>query len=179
LVLKGGVTTGADYLKDVDWSKTKAFALGLSGIYLNVKGRERQGIVEEKEIAALKAQISQGLEALRDPQDGTVCVSKMYDTAKEYKGLYASEAPDLIVGYAPGYRVSWDSVTGIVEPEVFSDNVKAWSGDHHIDPALVPGVLFSNLPLKAQTPHIADLAPTVLDVFGVAKPAYMEGKVII
>lgn len=179
LVLKGGVTTGADYLKDVDWSKTKAFALGLSGIYINRKGREREGIVEESEIASLKSQICKGLEALRDPQDASVCVSKMYDTTKEYKGLYACEAPDLIVGYAPGYRVSWDSVTGIVEPEVFSDNLKAWSGDHHIDPALVPGVLFTNVPLKAQNPHIADLAPSVLDVFGVAKPAYMEGKHIL
>jgi predicted AlkP superfamily phosphohydrolase/phosphomutase len=179
LVLKDGKKVGADYLKDVDWSKTKAFAIGLSGLYLNRKGREKQGIVEAKDAENLRLEISQKLEALCDPQDGSAAVSRVYDTAKHYKGLYAREAPDLVVGYNPGYRVSWESVTGAVEAEVFSDNVKAWSGDHHVDPVKVPGVLFSSSPLTVTDPHIVDIAPTVLKLFKVKVPSYMEGQTIL
>lgn len=178
LALKDGKTSGRDYLQDVDWTRTKAFAIGLSGIYLNLAGRESTGIVQPSEAAQLKRDIISRLELLTDPQDGTRCVSKVYDTAKEYRGLYADEAPDLIVGCMPGYRCSWDSVTGTVEPEVFSDNLKAWSGDHHVDPALVPGILFMNRPIRAEAPHIADIAPTVLDIFAIKAPRYMEGRVI-
>ncbi len=179
LVLKEGKTVGADYLKDVDWSKTRAFALGLSGLYVNRKGREKQGIVEQKDIEGLKTDICSKLEALKDPQDGALAVSKVYDTAKQYKGLYAREAPDLVVGYNPGYRVSWESVTGAVEAEIFSDNLKAWSGDHHVDPVKVPGVLFSSAPLENAEPHIVDIAPTVLKNFKVKIPSYMEGKPLL
>ncbi len=179
LSLKEGAVVGRDYFQDVDWTKTRAFAVGLSGLYINQRGREVPGIVPPSEVAALKAEISQKLEQLRDPADGHRAVRKVYDTAKEYKGLYASEAPDLIVGYEPGYRVSWDSVTGSVEPTVFSDNIKAWSGDHHVDPEAVPGILFSNRKITRPEPHIRDLAPTVLDLFSVPIPRYMEGQVIL
>ena len=179
LTLKNGKSSGADYLKDVDWSKTKAFALGLSGIYVNRKGRERHGIVETKEAEALKLQIVTKLESLKDPANSAQAVSKVYDTAKNYRGLYSSEAPDLVVGYNPGYRVSWDSVTGTVESEIFTDNLKAWSGDHHVDPKKIPGILFSSAKTKKESPHIVDIAPTVLNVFGVKIPAYMEGSVIL
>lgn len=179
LVLKDGKNVGADYLKDVDWSKTKAFAIGLSGLYLNRKGREKHGIVEAKDAENLRLEIIRKLEALCDPQDGSSAVSKVYDTAKHYKGLYAREAPDLVVGYNPGYRVSWESVTGAVEADVFSDNVKAWSGDHHVDPVKVPGVLFSSAPLTVTDPHIVDIAPTVLKLFKVKVPSYMEGQTIL
>ncbi len=184
LTLKDGKQLGADYFKDVDWSKTKAFAVGLSGIYINRRGREAQGIVEADETAALKAEISSKLEALRDPKDAAVAVAKVYDTAVAYRGVYATEAPDLVVGYNPGYRVSWDSVTGAVEAEVFSDNVKAWSGDHHVDPRQVPGIFFCNRGLSQSAesqrmPHIADLAPTTLSLFGVPVPGYMEGRALL
>jgi predicted AlkP superfamily phosphohydrolase/phosphomutase len=178
LVLKDGAKPGSDYLKDVDWSKTKAFGLGLSGLYINVKGREAQGIVPTSDVAALKAEISAKLEKLTDPQDSAQTISKVYDTAKAYKGLYTADAPDLIVGYMPGYRVSWDSVTGTVESEVFSDNLKAWSGDHHVDPELVPGVLFCSRKLTEKRANIVDIAPSVLSVFKQPIPKYMEGKVI-
>ncbi len=179
LVLKDGKREGADYFRDVDWEKTTAFAVGLSGLYINKKGRERLGTVDPKAFQALKDEISLKLEALIDGQTGAKAVSKVYDTAKAYRGLYADEAPDLIVGYAPGYRVSWDSVTGTVESEIFSDNLKAWSGDHHIDPKLVPGILFTNRKIThAEKPHIVDIAPTALDLFGVKIPKHMEGKVL-
>ncbi|MDZ4786411.1 MAG: alkaline phosphatase family protein [bacterium] len=179
LVVKEGGPTGADYFKDVDWSRTKAFAVGLSGLYINKKGRESYGIVEEAEAQKLKAEIISKLTGIKDPQDGSVAIRNVYDTAKEYRGLYTSEAPDLIIGYNPGYRVSWDSITGGIEKDVFSDNLKAWSGDHHIDPELVPGILFTNRKLKTKNPHIVDIAPTILDVFDIKIPVYMEGKVLL
>lgn len=178
LALKPGAQPEGDYLKNVDWSRTRAFAIGLSGLYLNRRGREFQGIVEPADVAALKAEISRKLESLCDPKDSSQAIRKVYDTAVEYKGIYTGEAPDLIVGYAPGYRVSWESVTGGFEPEIFSDNTKAWSGDHHIDPELVPGVLFSNLPLRQERPAISEIAPSVLDLFAVPVPKYMEGRVL-
>ncbi len=178
LALKEGSKPEGDYLKNVDWSRTKAFAIGLSGIFLNRVGREFQGIVTDAEASTLKREISRKLEALKDPQDGAQAIVRVHDTAVAYKGLYVSEAPDLVVGYARGYRVSWDSVTGGFERDIFSDNLKAWSGDHHVDPELVPGVLFSNLPLLQQQPSIAEIAPSVLDLFAVPVPAYMEGRVL-
>jgi predicted AlkP superfamily phosphohydrolase/phosphomutase len=178
LALKSGTEPEGDYFKNVDWSKTRAFAVGLTGMYLNRRGREVQGIVAESEVAQLKAEIGAKLQALRDPQSNAQAIRKVYDSEREYKGLYAKEAPDLIMGYAPGYRVSWESVTGAFEKDIFTDNTKAWSGDHHIDPEIVPGILFSNLKLKAADPAIAEIAPTVLDLFAVPVPKYMEGRVI-
>lgn len=179
MTLKEGAKFGSDYLQDVDWSKTRAYGLGLAGFYINRAGRERNGIVPDNEFESLKAEIAAKLEQVRDPVGESVVISKVYDSLKSYRGLYTEEAPDLIVGYAPGYRVSWESVTGGIEQEVFSDNVKAWSGDHHVDPKLVPGILFSNRPIKSEAPSILDLAPTVLDVFAIKPPTYMEGRVII
>ena len=179
LSLKAGAKPGRDYFRDVDWDRTKAFAVGLSGLYINRKGRERFGIVEDKEYEQLKHTIAQRLEALRDCKDEAVCIRKVYDTTKIYHGLYTEEAPDLIVGYAPGYRVSWESVTGGIEADVFSDNLKAWSGDHHIDPSEVPGVFFCNRKIKRADPHITDLAPSVLDLFSVTVPRYMEGSALV
>ena len=179
LALKAQGLTGADYLQDVDWSKTKAFGIGLAGIYLNRKGRERYGIVEAREVESLKRELIQKLEQLRDPETGERVIRKVYDTARAYRGIYREDACDLIIGCEKGYRVSWESVTGGLTPEIFEDNVKAWSGDHDVDPELVPGILFSNLKLKVEDPGIIDMAPTVLDLFAVPIPPYMEGKVVL
>ena len=179
LALKTDSPQGKDYLQEVDWSKTKAFALGLSGIYTNKRGRERFGILNDEESESVKAEIISKLTGLKDPQDGGEAIKTVYDTRKAYRGLYTTEAPDLIVGYNPGYRVSWDSITGTVEPQLFSDNLKAWSGDHHIDPKEVPGIFFVNAPLKTDAPNIIDIAPTTLDLFGIKPPGYMEGRVVV
>ena len=168
-----------DYFRGVRWEETRAFACGLSGIYLNRRGRERLGTVTDDEVTALKQRLIQELEQIVDPLTGERAIRRVYDTAAEYRGLYADEAPDLIVGYAPGYRVSWESVTGKVEPTVFSDNVKAWSGDHHVDPGAVPGILLSNRKITTDQPHIMDLAPSILSLFDVPVPRYMEGKSVL
>ena len=178
LALKEGAKPGRDYFQDIDWSKTKVFGVGLSGLYINRKGREVNGIVEADEAEKLKVEIAEKLEQLCDPLDGARTISKVYDTARHYNGVYAKDAPDLIIGYLPGYRVSWDSVTGTVENEIFSDNMKAWSGDHHVDPVMIPGIFFTNQRWSLKSPHIVDLAPTVLDLFAVPVPKYMEGKIL-
>jgi len=172
--------TGGDMFADVDWSKTKAYAVGFGGIYLNVAGREAKGIVEPGEEAErVKQEITAGLEALYDDAKQLAPVRKVYDTARVYSGPYVDDAPDLIAGFRVGYRVSWESVTGGFTDEVIVDNVRPWSGDHNLNPPDVPGILFSNVRFQKDNPHITDIAPTVLDFFGVPVPAYFDGQSLL
>jgi predicted AlkP superfamily phosphohydrolase/phosphomutase len=177
LQLKDGADGSAEWLRDVDWSRTKAYALGLAGMFLNVKGREAEGIVEPGEEAlALKKELISRLSGLRDEEKGETGIREVFDTPGLYQGPYVSEAPDLLVGYNHGYRASWDCATGVVSGPVFEDNTKAWSGDHTVDPRLVPGVLFCNHPIDAEDPGLIDLAPTVLRLFGQTPPPHMDGR---
>ncbi len=179
LALKEGRTTSGEWYRDVDWSKTRAYAFGLSGLYLNLKGREREGIVEPAAAGELKRELIKKLTALKDPGwEDRPALAAVYDTARIYNGPYRDNAPDLILGFYPGWRHSWESVSGKVEEEVFIDNQKAWSADHCIDHLHVPGVFFSSRPIGEGAISLADLAPTALNLFGVRPPAYMDGKVM-
>jgi len=178
LALKEGVESG-DYFKNVDWSRTKAYAIGLTGIYINQQGREAKGIVNPGEgTKQLKRELIAKLSGLRDEMRNEIGITEVFDSQKVYKGPYTSNGPDLLIGYNAGYRISWDGATGKVTDAVFEDNKKAWSGDHCIDPRLVPGVIFCSKKIAATRPGLVDLAPTVLDLFGVAIPGYMEGRSI-
>jgi predicted AlkP superfamily phosphohydrolase/phosphomutase len=171
---------GREWFGDVDWSRTKAYAFGLGGLYLNVKGREGKGVVEAGEEAlALKQELISRLSGLEDPDEGCRAVREVFDTARLYDGPYKGEAPDLIVGYERGYRTSWDSAVGKVTAAVFDDNTRRWSGDHCVHPELVPGVLFCNRQFGDGAPRLMDLGPTILDLFGVPVPAYMDGKPLL
>ena len=177
LVLKPGADGSAEWLRDVDWGATRAYAIGLTGMFLNLKGREAQGFVAPgSDAEALKTEIQNGLAGLVDTATGQIGVRTIYDTAKLYRGPYLENAPDLLIGYNAGYRISWNSATGIVAGPIFEDNVKAWSGDHCIDPRLVPGVLFSSRRLEVADPALVDIAPTALRLFGIEPPHYMEGR---
>jgi len=179
LVLENGARESDRYFKGVDWSRTRAYTLGLGGLYLNLKGREAGGVVKPgAEAEALKQELIQKLSRLRDEERDAVGIRAVYATNQLYKGPYLAEAPDMIVGYSDGYRTSWDAAVGKVSATVFEDNCKAWSGDHSVDPTLVPGVLFSNRKIDAQDPGIEDMAPTALDLFGVERPAWMEGRTV-
>lgn len=167
---------GQKYLAGVDWEKTRAYCLGLAGIWLNVKGREMHGIVDPKEADALRDEICDKLSKLVDPKNGVAAVSRAFNSRKIYSGPYAGQAPDIIVGYNKDYRVSWEAAIGQPTEHLFHDNTKAWSGDHCIDPKLIPGVLFCNRPIETEHPRLMDLGPTVLDLFGVDVPAHMDGK---
>jgi predicted AlkP superfamily phosphohydrolase/phosphomutase len=180
LSLREGRTESGEWFKDVDWTRTKAYALGLGGLYLNLKGREAHGTVEPgAEAAALKAELGRKLTALKDGPNGPAVITRVYDRDAVYAGPYRDNAPDLVIGYNEGYRASWDGVTGIVNAVVVEDNTKAWSGDHCIDPALVPGVLFSSLKINTDKPSIMDVAPTALELFGIAPPGHMDGRSLV
>jgi len=179
LHLKQGHDGSEPWLASVDWSRTRAYAVGLVGIFLNIRGREAHGIVEPgAEAAALKAELTAKLHGLRDPERDDVAVNEAFDTDVLYSGPYKGNAPDLLIGYNHGYRISWDGASGVVAGQVFEDNVKAWSGDHIVDPRLVPGVLFSSRPVNRDDPAIIDLAPTILTMFGVRPAPHMEGQVL-
>ena len=166
-----------EYLAGIDWSRTKAYTFGLGGVYLNLRGREAQGIVPPDQADSLRRELVARLSGLRDGPD--IAIARAYSSTELYRGPYLGAAPDLIVGYADGYRASWDAAVGKVTEEVFVENTKAWCGDHCVDPHLVPGVLFSNLPLKAEDPGIEDMAPTALRLFGIEPPAWMEGVSVV
>jgi predicted AlkP superfamily phosphohydrolase/phosphomutase len=171
---------GEEYLAGVNWSRTRAFAIGLSGIFLNLKGKYAQGIVEPgTEADRLREEIARRLTGLVDPQTGAGAIKQTYMTAKVYRGPYKENAPDLIPGYERGYRVSWETAIGRATESVFHDNTKAWSGDHCIDPSLIPGVLFCNHPIETEMCRLMDIGPTVLDLFGVPVPGHMDGKPLV
>ncbi len=169
-----------DYLRNVDWSRTRAYAYGLSGICLNLRGREGQGIVDPgEEAATLKRELAASLLAWRDPADGAQVVREVYDAARTYTGPYATEAPDLIVGWFSGYRHSWETAVGRVDGvEAITANPEKWCGDHCVDRHEVPGVLFSNRPLATggREPHLADMTPTLLQLWGLPLPGYLDGQ---
>ena len=176
LALKDGADGRGEWLGDVDWSRTRAYALGLTGMFLNLKGRESQGIVAPGAKAErLKAELIAALSGLRDGEKSEVAIRELFDTAKLYSGPYLGNAPDLLLGFNAGYRISWGSATGVVAGAVCADNPKAWSGDHCVDPRLVPGVLFSDRVIDVAEPRLIDIAPTALRLFGLDPPAHMDG----
>jgi predicted AlkP superfamily phosphohydrolase/phosphomutase len=147
-------------------------------MFLNLKGREAQGIVEPAQANAVKAEIVGKLNGLRDDEKREVGIREVFDTSALYSGPYLENAPDLLIGYNAGYRVSWDCATGMVAGPVFEDNIKPWSGDHCIDPRLVPGVFFCNRRIDSEDPALIDIAPTALHLFGIEPPAYMDGQAL-
>lgn len=176
LYLKDGADGSAEWLRDVDWSRTRAYCLGLSGMFFNVKGREAEGIVERADVPALKAEIAGKLRGLVDADKGEVAIVEAFDTAQLYRGPYLENAPEFVIGYNRGYRTSWDCATGVVKAELIEDNTKAWSGDHCVDPRLVPGVIFCNRQIDVEEPALIDIAPTALQQFGIEPPKHMDGK---
>jgi predicted AlkP superfamily phosphohydrolase/phosphomutase len=156
-----------DLLRGVDWEKTRAYALGLSGLYLNVRGREGRGAVDPGDAENLKADICRALCGLKDEERNVVAIRSAIPSGQLYSGPFAAEAPDVIINYAAGYRVSWDSsLGGVPSGGAFEDNTRLWAGDHIIDPALVPGVLMMNRPLRAEGARLVDLAPTIWAALG-------------
>jgi predicted AlkP superfamily phosphohydrolase/phosphomutase len=177
LHLKPGTDGSSEWLRDVDWSRTRAYAVGLAGMYLNLRGREAEGIVEPgKEAEALKAEIIARLSGLRDEEKGEVGIREVFDQAKVNSGPYLKNAQDFLIGYNHWYRVSWNCATGVVSEPVFTDNTKAWSGDHCVDPREVPGIFFCNREVDAELPSIMDIAPSALTLFDVEPPRHMDGK---
>ncbi|MHC4741969.1 MAG: alkaline phosphatase family protein, partial [Planctomycetota bacterium] len=166
-------------LADVDWSKSRAYGLGINGLYLNLKGRERDGIVKPGEqYNELLEEISRRLESVRDV-DGRRVITRVHRSDEVYSGPATALAPDLIVGYSRDYRASWATCLGGMTEEILTDNTSAWSGDHCADVSEVPGVFFCNRPISMAEPALIDIAPTVLAQFGLKIPGSMQGRNIL
>lgn len=172
-----GYLAATDDLKtDADWSKSRAYGMGLNGLYINLKGRERDGIVEPAQRDALLREISEKLLAYVDKETGRHPVKRVYRTDEVYQGPEAAKAPDLIIGYDRDYRASWNTCLGGFDKAVVIDNKNAWSADHCIAHDVVPGILLTNRRIVADEPALVDIAPTVLGEFGIATPSYMTGR---
>jgi predicted AlkP superfamily phosphohydrolase/phosphomutase len=170
-------TSSEEGFAHVAWDKTQAYAIGLNGLYVNMAGREKNGSVSgEAARAEVLRQISDRLLALRDPITGAVVVDAVYEPRRVYHGQALKFAPDLIIGYAPGYRGSWQTALGAAPEHIMEDNLDAWIGDHCIDPRAVPGTLIANRKIRLTDPTLADLTVTILNEFGVKPNAAMQGR---
>ena len=176
LALRPGATSGRELFADVDWSKTRAYGFGLNGLYLNLAGRERFGVVTPAEREGLLADLTARLLAWVDPSNGERVVSRVYRSEVIYSSQHRDLAPDLIVGYKRGYRVSNPSALGEVPPGVVEDNTSKWSGDHCMAAEEVPGVLLTNRAITRVDVSLRDIAPTVLAEFSIPVPDEMKGR---
>jgi len=162
----------------VDWSQTKAYAIGLNGLYLNMAGREDGGIVTADEKQALLEKLKAGLLAFHDPDNGHPVVGQVYFPETLFRGHNLKYAPDIIVGYHRGYRASWQTALGAVPKVLVEDNTAAWVADHCMAADEVPGVVFCNRKIRKTDPGLQDVAPTILEQFGVAPTSVMIGHPI-
>jgi predicted AlkP superfamily phosphohydrolase/phosphomutase len=186
LVLTGGARrqnlealfSKGKFWEAVDWGKSRAYAMGLGDVYVNLKGREANGIVPPgAPYEALRDELVRRLTALTDPKNGERAVSRVFKREEVYRRFNPRLIPDLIVANTRGYRVSWQASLGVPTDTVFEDNRDVWSGDHcSVDPEIVKGIFFMNRKLAtARPPYIADIYPTVLGVLGVKAPYALDG----
>jgi predicted AlkP superfamily phosphohydrolase/phosphomutase len=167
-------------LGNVFWRRTKAYALGINGMYVNLLGREAKGIVRKgSQFDELLDEISAKLLAYRDPDTGGQVITRVYKTSEVYHGPEAQDAPDLIIGYNRGYRGSDESALGSLTEKVITPNLGKWTGTHCMDHTVVPGIIVCNRPLLVDDPDLKDLPATILSLYGIEPPDQMRGRVII
>jgi len=166
------------FWEKVDWPRTRAYAMGLGQVFINLKGREGQGAVEPADYRAVVDDLSARLLTITDPKTGAPVMSGVYKRDDIYTGPFVKDAPDIQTGMADGYRVSWQTTLGGSPPgDILYPNERKWSGDHcGFDYKTIPGVLISNRALAEANPRIIDVGPTVLKYFGVPVPKEMDGR---
>ncbi|MGB9492481.1 MAG: alkaline phosphatase family protein [Terriglobales bacterium] len=173
---EGASGDSSEPFADVDWSRTRAYGLGLNGLYVNMRGREKGGIVDPAQADALLREIRDRLIAVHDPKNNLPVITRVDLASEVYQGPYARSGPDALVGYNRGYRSGWKTILGAFPPDVLEDNTNPWSGDHCMDFTKVPGVLLSNHKIAADAPALTDIAPTILAEYGIAKTKDMKGQ---
>lgn len=162
----------------VDWSKTRAYGIGFNGLYLNLEGREGEGVVPADEAEALVAEIAQKLEAVRDV-DGTQVILDAAISSEVYSGARTSEAPEIQVGYNRGYGNSDESSLGRITNQILLDNTGGtFNGSHLMDPSVVLGTILSNRRLAAENPRLEDLTVEILRTYGIDPDPAMTGQPI-
>jgi len=170
----------SQFFDNTDWSKTRAYGMGLNSLYINERGREGTGTVTPgPDKDNLVREIAQKLEALTDPKTGERAVLKAFVAKDTYHGSNLALAPDIVLGFNRGYRISWQSPLGGFPREVLEDNTQKWSGDHMSAPEVLPGIVFANRKITAEAPALHDLTASVLGVFGVDTPKEMIGKNVL
>jgi predicted AlkP superfamily phosphohydrolase/phosphomutase len=174
---RGAASDSNEPFANVDWTQTRAYGLGLNGLYLNLRGRESHGIVDpgvpaDRLMAELRAQLL----AVQDHESKQQVITRVDLAGEVYQGQYARSGPDMLVGYNRGYRAGWQTILGSFPAEELEDNSNPWSGDHCMDYTLVPGVLLSNRKIAARAPALTDIAPTILAEFGIDKAQGMIGR---
>jgi predicted AlkP superfamily phosphohydrolase/phosphomutase len=167
------------FFPNTDWSRTQAYAVGLGQVYLNLRGREKYGIVNSgAEAQRILADLRQKLLAVRDPDTHQPVIENVYLSAEIFHGPRTSEAADLQMSFRDGYRTSWQTSLGAVPSGIIVANMKKWSGDHCAsDPSDTQGIFFSNLKFPA-SPSILDISPTVLKLLDVAPPGTLDGHAL-
>lgn len=167
-VLDPARTDGSGFFENVDWSRTRAYALGINGLYVNLEGREKDGVVKASAREALMGEIARKLLAIVDSATGSPAVTKVYPREEVFRlAGHEDIAPDLIVGYAKGTRGSDESALGGLTKDVIVDNTDPWSGDHCMDHESVPGVLLTSRGLRKPAPSLETLAAAILAEFGI------------
>jgi predicted AlkP superfamily phosphohydrolase/phosphomutase len=135
---------------------------------VNLKGREKSGIVDPVDRDAVLAEISNKLLQAIDPQTGTPAITKVYRREEVYTAAgHEDIAPDLVIGYAKGTRGSDESALGGMPSAVIVDNTDAWNGDHCMDHETVPGVLLTSRALRKPAPSLQTLAAAILAEYGI------------
>lgn len=169
----------ANFFDNTDWSRTRAYGIGLNGLYINQRGREREGTVNPGADAEnLLREIVSKLEAVVDPETGERAILHAFVAKDVYHGPQIEHGPDIVCGFNRGYRISWESPLGKFPKDVFGYNTEKWSGDHMGAPEILPGILVSNRPFRAESPTLCDLTATILDIFDIPKPPTMIGETI-
>jgi predicted AlkP superfamily phosphohydrolase/phosphomutase len=167
---------GTNIFEDTDWYNTLAYGMGFNSLYFNMQGREPYGIVGRDERALLAAQLTEELRKVRDPETGDRVIDEVYLAEEVYSPDQAGHAPDLVIGYARGYRCSDESVLGEISENLTGENLDKWSGDHCMDRSRVPGIVLTNRPIAAEAPQLTDLTATVLTEFGAEPLREMSGR---
>ncbi len=179
-LIKRGRQEDSSLFENSDWSRSRAYGIGLNGLYINQRGRENEGIVNAgPEKDNLIREIARKLEEVTDPKTGEKVILKAYISKDVYQGPYVDAAPDIILGFNRGYRISWASPLGSFPKEILEDNRQKWSGDHMSAAEVLPGVLVTNRKIGAESPALYDLTATILDIFGIEKPKEMIGKAVL
>ncbi len=172
--------TETSLFENTDWSRSRAYGIGLNGLYVNQRGREKEGIVAggaEKD--NLVREIARKLEEVVDPATGERAILKAYVAKDVYQGPYVDQAPDIVLGFNRGIRISWQSPLGSFPKEIFENNTQKWSGDHMSAAEVIPGILLANREIAAETPALFDLTATILETFGIEPTAEMIGRNVL
>jgi predicted AlkP superfamily phosphohydrolase/phosphomutase len=168
--------------RELDWEHTRAFFSGTVGnIYFNLRGREPQGTVEPAEAERLRAELTEGLQQLRDPASGERIVERVYAKAELFAADASGRAPDLHVTFKSGYGVVGEEIalhrirdTG----KIIADSAN-WSGAHEPAGVLIACGKDLRAGRRIAGANLADLAPTLLYAFGLPVPEDMDGKPLL